>query len=66
MADILITEWLTRIGPLHANPKAQHCRKVEDSERDLIELVKYGSKIFKEPDLKKKAQTSMSPPRTTY
>lgn len=33
---------------------AQHSRKVENTERDLIEIIKYGSKIFTEPALNNK------------
>lgn len=61
MAEILKREWLTRIPKRHANEQAQKVRKVENKERDLIELVKYGSKIFTEPDLKKKASGKVSP-----
>jgi len=60
MAEILKEEWLARIKPKNANPKAQHIRQVDDKERDLIELVKYGSKIFTEPDLNKKMKAKAS------
>lgn len=35
---------------------AQHIRPVENLERDLIEIIKYGNKIFTEPDLKTKSK----------
>jgi hypothetical protein len=61
MADLLVKEWLclwTDNGsPKHrkwASSKAQHSRKVDDREKCLIEVVKYGSKIFTELDLQKK------------
>jgi hypothetical protein len=54
IADILIEEWLTNWKG-YTSYKGQHKRKVEDRERDLIEIVKYGSKIFTEPDVNKKA-----------
>ena len=38
-----------------AQPFAQHKRKVEDLEHDLIEIIRYGSKIFTEPDVKNKS-----------
>ena len=56
MADILIEEWLKLWTPDFANRKAQYARKVVDTERDLIEIVKYGSKIFTEPDVNKKSR----------
>jgi hypothetical protein len=54
MAEILIAEWLQRWGPKWTAKIAQHSRKVENSERDMIEIIKYGSKIFTEPDLNSK------------
>ena len=57
VADIMMDEWLKRWGPRWTNKRAQHARKVENIERDLIEIIKYGSKIFTEPDLKNKMQT---------
>lgn len=35
---------------------AQHIRPVKDTERGLIEIIKYGSKIFTEPDIKNKSK----------
>ena len=54
MADIFIAEWLQRWGAKWTYKKAQHSRKVENTVRDLIEIIKYGSKIFTEPDLTNK------------
>jgi len=56
IADILIEEWLTN-WKRYTSYKAQYKRRVEDRERDLIEIVKYGSKIFTEPDVNKKANS---------
>jgi len=44
------------------NIVAQHKRPIKDLEHCLIELIKYGSKIFTEPDIKKK-KTSKVPPK---
>ena len=52
MADIILSEWLGRYPVFHANKKGRHCRRVVDKQHDLLEMVKYGSKIFTEPDLK--------------
>lgn len=53
MGEILLKEWLTRFPKKYANRLAQKLVKVDDRERALIEIVKYGSKIFTEPDLRK-------------
>lgn len=59
IAELLKKEWMlqwNKKGEIHCSPKAQHIRKVENLERDLIETIKYGSKIFTETDLRKKGQ----------
>lgn len=56
MADILVREWLKRSKPDWTYWKAQKAERVYDNERAIIEVVKYGSKIFTEPDVNKKAQ----------
>lgn len=61
MADILIAEWLKRWGPKWTVKIAQHSRKVENTERDLIEIIKYGSKIFTEPDVNNKMKGRGNP-----
>ena len=64
IADLLKKEWLFQwkhSTKLFTSPKAQDIRKVENLERDLIETIKYGSKIFTEPDLKKKGDKSIPP-----
>lgn len=64
IADLLKKEWLhqwkhdSKVFTVHF---AQDIRKVENLERDLIETIKYGSKIFTEPDLKKKGDKSIPP-----
>jgi len=64
IAELLIKEWMlqwNKTGVIHTSPKAQHMRKVENLERDLIETIKYGSKIFTEADLKKKGKQVTAP-----
>jgi hypothetical protein len=46
---------------LFTSPKAQYIRPVKDLERDLVEIIKYGSKIFTSPELKKKASNKIPP-----
>ncbi|MBU2904692.1 protein rep [Arenibacter algicola] len=55
-AEILLKEWLKLWTPKHAKRPAQNIQKVHDLEKGLIEIIKYGSKIFTEPDLKKRAK----------
>ncbi len=50
LAEILEREWLKTWTAKYTSNKAQKIRKVEDRGRDLIELIKYGSKILTEPD----------------
>lgn len=60
---MLKKEWMlqwNKTTTIHCSPKAQHIRKVENLERDLIETIKYGSKIFTEADLKKEREKSYS------
>lgn len=56
IADILVKEWLLLWGNKWTNKAAQYSRKVEDRKRDLIEIIKYGSKIFTEPDMKRNSK----------
>jgi len=56
MADLLMAEWLKMLTPKFANKKGQFMRSIENELQQLIEVVKYGSKIFTEPDLKKKGK----------
>lgn len=65
IADLIKKEWLLQWKhnkKLFTSPKAQHIRKVESMEHDLIETIKYGSKLFTEPDVKKK-KTDNTPPK---
>jgi hypothetical protein len=57
-ADSLMTEWLKTWTPKHALRQGQHMRPVLDLEHDLIEIIKYGSKIFTEPDVANKRSKS--------
>ena len=56
MAKIIVQEWLKTIKTdkiKHVVPEAQHISPIKNKEAALIEVIKYGSKIFTEPDLKK-------------
>lgn len=54
VADAIISEWLTLWPPKHAEPYCQKKQRVRNIEKCLIEVVKYSSKIFTDPDLTKK------------
>lgn len=58
MADILIDEWLALWGQAkkytYVNRKGQNAVPIYNNETALIEIVKYGSKIFTEPDVNNK------------
>lgn len=64
IAKTLIIEWQkmwNRGKKKLASPFAQHSRRVENVERDLVELIKYGSKIFTEPDKCKNPKSKIPP-----
>ncbi|MEB0260502.1 protein rep [Mucilaginibacter sp. 10I4] len=69
-ADVLKTEWLalwTKNGTwdkVLATPKAQNVKKVWDKEGALVELIKYSSKIFTDPDVMNKTNTLVN--KTVY
>jgi len=60
-AELILKEWLEQCSPAFASRAAQQIRKVEDTIHDLMEVVKYGSKIFTDPTMKKKAKSKVSP-----
>lgn len=53
-AEFLIESWLKRVGKDHAGAKGQHERVIKNTTRDLIETIKYGFKIFTDPEMQKK------------
>lgn len=53
MAEILVDEWLNIWTEKFTHRDAQNYRKIEDKEKDLIEVIKYETKVFTEPDGKK-------------
>ncbi|GAA0723862.1 hypothetical protein GCM10009430_27750 [Aquimarina litoralis] len=56
MADIIVAEWYSRSKKGYVSLKAQKTEKIWNLENALVEIIKYGSKIFTEPDLKKRAK----------
>jgi plasmid rolling circle replication initiator protein Rep len=60
-SELLINEWLKKWTPKWTSRVAQLNKSVFDNETALIEIIKYGSKIFTEPDLKKKGKQKTPP-----
>ncbi len=58
MAEIFIKEWLKRSKDKWTYKGAQKMTKVFNNLKILIEVVKYGSKIFTEPDVMKKKSSN--------
>lgn len=58
-AKILIAEWLQKWTKKFTSPLAQNMQRVENVERVLVELIKYGSKIFTEPDVNYKGKNKI-------
>ncbi|MEQ3664745.1 protein rep [Olleya sp.] len=56
MAEVIVSDWLELCTPEFAMRQGQDIQKVYDVEKSLIEIIKYGTKIFTEPDLKKRAK----------
>jgi hypothetical protein len=54
MAETIKQEWLAMCLEHLARPSAQKIDRIWNSETALIEVVKYGSKIFTEPDVNNK------------
>lgn len=53
MAELIIAEWLKQWTPKFAGRQAQDIRPVKDLHKNLIELIKYGSKVFTDPTVEK-------------
>ena len=53
IAEVIKSEWCKLWTPTFALPYLQKIRKVKDTEKDLIETIKYGAKLFTDPTMKK-------------
>lgn len=56
MAEVIKKEWLQRSKKGYAVHWCQKIIPITNLETGLIEIIKYGSKIFTEPDLKNKSK----------
>jgi len=69
IAVLLKKEWLKQWRPKNKNvyrykftrPKSQDIKSVYNLESALIETIKYGSKIFSEPDIRQKSKQKIPP-----
>ena len=64
IADTLLCDWQSKWTTKFVNPKGQLAVKVYNKEKALIEIIKYGSKIFTEPDVNNKTYSTVN--RTLY
>lgn len=62
VAEILVKEWLAIWGVSWTSKAAQDFKPVQNLEAALIEIIKYGSKIFTEPDVNKKTKAKTKVP----
>lgn len=60
-AELLVSEWLRICTPKFAIRIAQNIKKIDNLERALIEVIKYSSKIFTEPDGKEDGTKKVNP-----
>lgn len=58
MADIIVAEWQERFTTKYVSHKGQKAKPIDNTEIALIEIIKYGSKIFTEPDVNKKQKST--------
>ncbi|MEO5685664.1 MAG: hypothetical protein ABIQ88_23655 [Chitinophagaceae bacterium] len=60
MAEILVNQWQERSRPGWTNYQCQNITAIFNNLTALIEVVKYGSKIFTEPDVTKRSKRNGS------
>ena len=61
IADLLVKEWCELWTKRFVFPTAQKSTKVWDKEKVLIEIVKYSTKIFTDPNMAKKGKAKTNP-----
>ncbi len=54
VGEALRMEWSKIWGPKYVNAAIQYCEPVRSKEKVMIEVIKYGTKTFSEPDRDKK------------
>lgn len=66
IGEFIRAEWLNRSKVNYTYKKGQFCEPLKNKEKGLIELIKYGSKIFTEPDIKKAKDKGEKIPHCIY
>ena len=62
MADVIVKDWI-QMSPTHlVNKKGQYKERVWNKEKALIEIIKYASKVFTEPDVHNKTKKQCNRP----
>ena len=62
IAESFVEEWLRTWTDKYTHPNAQDLRPIRKSLDDLIETIKYGAKIFTDPDMiKRKSHRTKKP-----
>ncbi|MCG9910054.1 MAG: protein rep [Flavobacteriales bacterium] len=61
MADLLVEQWCSLLTSKFATKAAQNATEIWDKEKALIEIVKYSSKIFTDPEMKKRGKSGQNP-----
>jgi hypothetical protein len=61
MAKLLVKDWLELMTPKFAQPRAQRSRRIWNNETALIEVIKYGTKVYTDPDMKQKSESKITP-----
>lgn len=56
-AEIFVREWLEKCTPKHALKQCQDIQRVKSTDKALIEIIKYGAKIFTEAGTERRART---------
>lgn len=56
-AEILVREWLEKCTPKFAQKQCQDIQRVRNTELALVEIIKYGAKIFTEAGTERRAKS---------
>ena len=63
VADIIVSEWVNTWNnkAFMASRKAQNIQRITNREKALVEVIKYSSKIFTDPEMKKGKKRTLPP-----
>ncbi|HTB07919.1 MAG TPA: hypothetical protein VK806_13290 [Bacteroidia bacterium] len=61
IGEILKTEWLDLWGKRYATEDHQYCERVYSKEKILLEVIKYCTKVFTDPDKDKSLKNRPAP-----